>query len=311
MTPTQPGTTGQPTMPSQGAMQGQPATPGTTALLQQQTNLSVGSFDAGGSLSWRASRRTSLMVGGGYSMSGGLDATSRSVLPQGSAPHVSLGAATVLSRFDTIALSLSYVDTVSVGLCTLFTSNTTDGECRSDVPNAGLSASYRHRLSATGALSVSGGASATVAATPGLNELVIVPTGSVSVGNTVGHRGYALVATFAPTVDIRTGLPSNRVMLTAALTDRTAPRAVLNAAFSLSQSLPFPAQDPFPLTVLGGTVETKWVVDRRTIVGLGLQSYVQHQSQAGPTVGAPGGPEWGASEIAFVSVTASTPTLHF
>jgi hypothetical protein len=309
--PTQPGMTGQPTMTGQpGAMQGQTGAPGTTALLGQGGTLTVGSFDAGGSLGWRASTRTAFAVSGGYSLSGGLDAASRSVLPQGYGPHASLTESTILSRSETMSLSLSGSDSVAVGLCTLFAPNA-NGECREEVPSAGLTASLRHRISATGAVSAGVGVSATVAATPGLNELVIVPTGSVSVSNTVGRRAYALTTSFAPTVDIRTGLPSNRVVVTASLTDRFAPRSTLGTAFSLTQSLPFPAADPFPLTSFSGTVEAKFAVDRRATVGFGLQGYLQHQSQAGPTVGAPGGPEWGASEIAYVSVTANTPTLHF
>jgi hypothetical protein len=310
MMPTQPGMTGQPTMPGQGTMQGQPATQGTTALFAQQTNLTVGSFDAGGSLSWRASRRTTMALSGGYSLSGGLDPQSRLVLPEGFRPHGGLSASTILSRHDAMSLSLSASDTVTRGLCTLFAPNVS-GECREEIPSAGVSASVRHSISTTGAVSVSGGASATVAATPGLNELVIVPTGSVAVSNTLGRRTYALTATFSPTVDIRTGLPSNRAMLTASISDRTAPRTVVNTAFSVTQSLPFPTEDPFPLTSFSGTVEAKFAVDRRAILGVGLTGYLQHQSQAGTTVGAPGGPEWGATEIAFVSVTANTPTLHF
>jgi hypothetical protein len=299
----------QPTM--MGGMQGQTTAPGTTALFGQGGSITVGSGDLGGSVSWRPSPRTALVVQGGYSLSGGLDASSRLVLPEGYGPHAGIMASTILSRYETLALTLSGADHVSVGLCTLFEPNAPDGQCREDVPNAQLSASLRHRISTTGAVNVSAGVAATVAPTPGLNELVIVPTGSVSLTNTVGRKTYALTTTFAPTVDIRTGLPSNRVVLTATLSDLVAPRATLNSAFSVTQSLPFPAEDPFPLTAFTGTVEAKIAVDRRAIVGVGLQGYLQHQSQAGGTVGAPGGPEWGASEIAFVSVTANTPTLHF
>jgi hypothetical protein len=308
----QPGMTGQPTMTGQpGAMQGQTSTPGTTALFGQPGNLTVGSYDLGGSVLWRASTRTSLAVQGGFSGNGGLDPASRMTLPEGYGPHASLSALTVFSRLDSTSLSLSYSDNITVGYCTLFASNTSDGECREEVPDGQLTASYRRKISATGAVSVSAGVAATVAATSTLNELVIVPTASVALAETVGHTAYALTTSLAPTVDFRTGLPSNRVMVTASLIDRVAPRTALNAAASVIQSLPFPTQDPFPLTLLTATVEAKFTVDRRTIVGFGLASFVQHQSQAGPTVGAPGGPEWGASEIAYVSVTAYTPTLHF
>jgi hypothetical protein len=310
MMPTQQGMTGQPTMSGQGTMQGQPATQGPTALFAQQTNLTVGSFDAGGNLSGRTSRTTTMTLAGGYSLNGGLDPQSRQVLPEGFGPHGALSASTVLSRNDAMTFSVSAADTVTRGLCTLFAPNVS-GECREEIPNAGVSATFRHSISTTGAVSVSGGATATVAATPGLNELVIVPTGSVAVSNIVGRRTYALSAAFAPTVDLRTGLPSNRAILTASLADRTAPRTVVNTTFSLTQSIPFPTEDPFPLTAFIGAVEARFVVDRRAVLGVGLQGYLQHQSQAGPTVGAPGGPEWGASEIAFVSVTANTPTLHF
>jgi hypothetical protein len=307
--PTQPGMPGQPMMPTQpGTMQ--PATPGATTLLQGG-NITTGSFDGGGNLSWRAWRRTAFGIQGGYSVSGGLDDQSRLVLPEMYGPHAGISMSTPLSRHDGLSLSLSGSDSITKGLCTLVAPTSADGQCREEVPSAQLNAAFRHGISTTGTVSVTGGVAATVAPTPGLNELVIIPVGAVALANTIGRSSYAFAATFAPTVDIRTGLPSNRVVLTANLTDRVVPRALFNFGAVVTQSLPFPAEDPYPLTAFSGSLEVRFLADRRSVVGFGLQGALQHQSLAGPNSAAPGGPEWSATEIAFVSVTANTPTLHF
>jgi hypothetical protein len=312
MMPTQPGMPVQPTMPGQpGPTQGQPPTQGATTLLSQQGTLTTGAFDGSGSLSWRGWRRTAFGVQGGYSISGGMDATSRQVLPRQDTPHGGINVSTPLSRHDTLSLSLSGSDTITTGLCTLVAPTAPGVECREEVPGAALNAAFRHGISRTGTVSVTGGVAATVAATPGLNELVIIPVGAVSLGDTIGRSSYAFAATFAPSVDIRTGLPSNRLVLSANLVDRVVPRANLNFGAVMTQSVPFPAEDPFPITAFSGSLEVRFLADRRAVLGVGLQGSLQHQSLAGPNSAAPGGPEWNATEIAFVSVTANTRTLHF
>jgi hypothetical protein len=315
MTPSQPGMTGQPMMPGQpGAMQGQPVAPGAIALLGKQTTVSVGSLDGGGSVWWRAAKMTALTAQGGYTLAGGLDTQSRFVLPQQYGPRASVTVATALSQTDNASMSLRGQDTTSIGLCTLFVPNAPGGQCREEVPEAELDATVRHRTSRTGALAVAGGVAATVAPTPGLNELVIVPIGTVSYSDGFGPHGistYVLTATVTPTVDIRTGLPSNRVSVTGTLSDRVAPRAALNVTAGLVQSVPFPREDPYPLTLYNSAVEVRFLVDRRAIVGVGLNTYVQHQSLTGPNQAGPGGSEWSASEIGYISVTANATTLHF
>jgi hypothetical protein len=306
---TSPGMTGQPMMQGQPGMQGQTAAPGATTLLgQQQATVSLGSFDGAGNLGWRLSHTTAVNVQAGYSVSGGLDTTSRSILPEAFGPRAALTVSTTLSRTESLTMSLRGRDTISVGFCTLFQSNASGGLCREEVPDAEADASLRHKFSHTGTVSVSGGVAATVAATPGLNELVLVPIGSATVTDTFGREGisgYVATVAFTPTVDIRTGLPSNRVTLTGVVSDRFAPRALLSLSAGLTQSLPFPADDPYPLTTCSTTAEVRYLADRKTTVGVGLGAFVQHQSVPG------GGPEWAASEIAYISVTANGPTLHF
>jgi hypothetical protein len=312
----QPGMTGQPTMMGQGQQggtQGQPATPGAFALLGQQTTVETGSFDVNGNVSWRSSRTTGLSVQGGYTQAGGLDVQSRFILPETFVPHASVAAVTMLSRTDGLSLTLSGQDTITVGFCTLFASNAANGQCREEVPNGELDAAVRHKFSRTGTFTVGVGVGATVAATQGLNELVIVPTATASIGESLEERratAYTLSATLSPTVDLRTGLPSTRISLSGVVSDRLTRTATLNVSGGLIQSLPFPTEDPYPITAFSSSVEVRYRLERRASVGFGVQAYLQHQSLTGPDQGAIG-PEWSASEIAYVSVTAGGPPLHF
>jgi hypothetical protein len=305
-----PASTMPPTMTQQGpmgaTMQQGPATPGTAYLVQGGT-ITTGSIDGGGNVWWRASRQTSWTLQGGYTKAGGLDTASRAVLPEQSGWHGGLTMTTALTRTDGVAVSLRASDTVSVGPCYLLYNNVFGPECTLDVPEAVLDASLRHKISHTGTLTVTGGVAGTVAPIQGLNDLVIVPTAAVSVTETLGREGlsnYVLTAGFNPTVDIRTGLPSNRLSLTASVTDRVASRAALNLFAGLIQSVPFPDADPFPLTLVNLNGEARFLVDRRASVNVGLQTIVQRQSL-------PNGSDWSATEIAYISVTANAPTLHF
>ena len=71
------------------------------------------------------------------------------------------------------------------------------------------------------------------------------------------------------------------------------------------QSVPFPAQDPFPLTALNSSIEARILVDRQVDVSLGVQVYVQEQTLPAPSTVAgpssPAGSGWNAARSATLA----------
>jgi hypothetical protein len=304
----------QPGMPTQ-MMPGQPAMmPGqsgtsTATLLSRQGSIDFGSADGNAAIAWLASRATSLSLFGGFGLAGGLSSDARLVIAQQYGPRAGAYVSTSLSRSDAIVTTISGHDTLTSGPCTIVEPTSPNALCREEVPVVQVAEGLRHRISRTAMLGVDGGVAATVAPTPGLNELVIVPTVRASLSDSWGLRGtssYSVTAAMTPTVDIRTGLPSNRAQVNASYSELLMPRVTLNLTGGLAQSLPFPAADPFPLTSLTGGVEARIRLDRQVDLGLGVLAYAQHQflPSTGPDA-------WSATEVGFVSVTARAPTLHF
>jgi hypothetical protein len=102
-------------------------------------------------------------------------------------------------------------------------------------------------------------------------------------------------------VDVRSGLASNRVEGTASLSEKATPTVLFSVTAGAMQSLPILVSDPYPITMLTGSVETRVGLDRQVDVGIGCQAFWQDQTGYGTIV----------SAIGFVTVTARAPTLHF
>ena len=76
---------------------------------------------------------------------------------------------------------------------------------------------------------------------PTLEEVVIQPEGLATLSNRFGPAGagsWTLSSALAPTVDIRTGLVSNRVQANASLSELMPPRLTLVWAVGGTQSVP-------------------------------------------------------------------------
>ena len=120
--------------------------------------ITFGSFNGAGNVSWRATRTTALALYGGYAFGGALNADARAIIPQQYGPRAGASMSTTLSRYDAIVTSVSGQETVTIAPCeTLQTSAPPGALCREEVPTASAMESLLHKLSRTATLSVGAG----------------------------------------------------------------------------------------------------------------------------------------------------------
>jgi hypothetical protein len=320
-----------PTLPGQPTVAGQPAVPGPPNVVQAApapTTIAFASSSTDANISVRSSRRTTVVVSGGYSLSGGTSAYARTVLPQQEGPRGSVSVGYMLSRTDNVTTVVSVQDATTSGACPPLATSpgqapTPPSTQFSGVLNAGLDEAtqspfcvtragvaqvletLRHRISPTLSLSLGAGVSAALMQAPDLGEeLVIQPAGTVTLIDGLGRNDTStltLSANVTPFVDSRTGLVDDRAGTTATLVDQLTPTLTFRFTASALQSIPFPATYPYPITMLTGGIEARTRVDRQLDYSLGVQTLWQNQTGYGTL----------ASTIGYVSVTARAPTLHF
>jgi hypothetical protein len=306
------------------AVPGGPAATATAAIAPQTRNIEFASSSTNAGISAQTGRHGTLSVFGGYQLSGGLDATARSALGEQYGPNVGVSFGYVLSRRDTIGIAATAQDTfttltppnltpeqlaaaVAAGnlpLCGPL-SGTPPTLCHTVSPGGALQATVVHLLSRTASLSLAGGVAAYYdeTVTP---EIVIQPVGTATLADSFGPRGassFSLSATIAPTVDVRTGRPSDRLQVAGSLSLPMSNLLALNINGGLLQSVPFPTNDPNPITAITASGEVRMRVDRRVDVAAGVQTLWQQQFGFGLGLV--------ASEIAYVTATARAPTLRF
>jgi hypothetical protein len=308
------------TMPGQMLPTGQPTTigpgpGGQTALLSYSPAVfDTGSLNSTAGAYVRFSNRLGVAASGGYGVSGALTDAGRQYVGYAYGPYAGASLSYNLSRTDGMATSASASDTVTWGLCVFATPHPTDAPyatCREEVPSASLMESYRHKLSQTASLSISGGVSATVAQTPDLKEVVIVPNATATYSDAFGPNGrssYSVSLIVGPMVDLRTGLPSTDFQASATLRDRLAAKVAVSGSLYVIQSLPFLSQDLYPLTSISAGIDARYRVDPLVDVAIGetigwQQQYLPQTVQDVSSVL--------LSETTYVSVTARTLPLHF
>ncbi|MGO9838158.1 MAG: hypothetical protein ACLP1X_28585 [Polyangiaceae bacterium] len=308
----------------------QPTVPGQpTAVVQSApapTTIDFASSNTEASVSLRSGRSTTIVVSGGYMLSGGTSAFAQTVLPQQQGPRGSASVAYALSRIDNLTTLVSVQDATTSGECPPLTTAAPalpPSRQFSDAVNAAIdeavqsplcvtragvaqvTETLRHRFSSTLSLSLGVGASAALVQAPAAGEeLVIQPVGTVTLLDGLGRndtRTLTVSANVTPFVDIRTGLVDDRAGATATLVEQVAPTITLRCTASALQSIPFPTIYPYPITLFTGGVEARNRLDRQLDFALGVQTLWQNQTGYGTL----------ASTIGYVSVTARAPTLHF
>jgi hypothetical protein len=167
-----------------------------------------------------------------------------------------------------------------------------------------LRATLRDQLTGSMSMTLGAGVAGYIIQAPSLKEAVIQPVGLATLSDRFGATGsssWALSAGLIPSVDIRTGLVSDRVQAIASLTELAASNLALIFTGSGIQSIPYPTSDPFPISALNAGVDARLRLDRQLEVGLGLQELWQNQSGYGTLF----------STLGYVSITARAKTLHF
>jgi hypothetical protein len=284
---------------------GPPINPTAQPLLVSQA-VSYGSSATTASIATQVSRRATLSVSGGFLASGGLDRESWRQIGSQYGPNVSASVGYTFSRIDSLGVTAS-AEEIYTAVCAQGLGITPGEACQRYAPDGQLVATLAHRLSRTTSLSLTAGAAAYYDETPigkSEDEIVIQPVGIATLSGTFGPRGkssYSLSAALAPYVDPRTGSPTNRVQGTANLSAPLPNRMTLNVTAGLLQSVPWPVTDPNPITAVTAMGEVRKHLDLHLDVAIGAQLLWQNQSGYG-TVG---------SEIGYVSVSASAPTLRF
>jgi hypothetical protein len=295
----------------------QPTAPGQTVVLQSApvpTTIDFGASNTLASVAFRFERHATLTIAAGYSFAGGLNAVGQAVLPEQYGPRADVSLTYGLSRRDSLVTLVGSYDLTTWGACpgqALASSQqpTAIQYCRERASSLDLRETFRHQLSATASLSLHAALDASIEEGPSVGkELVILPGGGGAFDARFGTKGlstFTLSASVDPYVDIRTGLVSNRLTATAAVSDRASSSVTLRYSVGVLRSLPFPMSDPYPLTTLNGGVDSRIRLSRQFDVVLGTQALWQYQPGFDPAISTI------VSAIGYVGVTARAPTLHF
>ncbi len=295
-----PGQTGQTPVPGMTPAAG----PVFAAQGQKAQDFSFFSSDTQGGVAL-FERRVAISVVGGYRRSGGLGQDAQAYLPAQFGPRASLAISYAVSREDTVITVASAQNTITpLGEC--FPLTNPPSICRTEAPILQLQELLQSRLSGTTSLSAGAGAAVDVAVTPaGERELVIDPVATATVIEQLDARRadtLGLSLQLAPLVDIRTGLPSERIQATASLSTQVSPSVVVISSAAILKSIDVPIHDPAPIVALSGSLEARLRISPEVDVGLGAQALWENQ---------PGYPPPLATETGYVNVTARVPTLDF
>jgi hypothetical protein len=301
--------------PGGGATGGGTTTASTAAAIPG--SIPFGSFTTMALVNARLSRRYILVVSGGYQVSGGLETAAQletaaeAYLPLQYGP---LGMASLtyrLSANDSVSAIANGVEATTYGGCPPpLTGNAPaiTAICRTESLTSVLQANVRHAFSARTTLTVGAGAAVTIEPTqvelqPGVvpEDLEILPYATVSLFHRFqGPDSLLLTTQLGPVIDSRTGLPNERAQALLRLTRAITERVTMLAAGSFTQSVPI-GSDPYPITALNASIESRTLINRQLTVLLGLAGV--WQSQVGYTnVGA---------VIAYAGLTGRLPTMKF
>jgi hypothetical protein len=278
----------------------------------------------------RLGRQSSLFLSVGYWISGGLTDASRSPapgvfgLPLQYGPRADAAFTYSLSRRDqlvTLAFAqqaqfspeycVDYSTLISTGAAT---ASLTD-QCTPEDEVAQVSEGIRHGLSRMTILTVDAGVTAARSKSPVVSSTAIPPTppggdfhGAFFPNAHIGlayhfaegsQSSLQLDAALVPTIDFHTGLLSNRLQGSAALTSAVSELVALKASLTGTQAVP--TTDPLAISVVGGSAEVDYQVARRTFLSTGVRAWWQDQSGFGSFY----------SALVFLDLTVTAPPLRF
>jgi len=291
-----------------------PAAPGQTTPLQsvpQPTTIEFGSSNTEGNIAVRLARPVVAALSGGYMVSGGLD---QNILPEQYGGRAGASVAITLSRSDAVSTLANVQDLNTSGPCPPVVPSPPQPApialCRERTLVFQLQETLRHQLSAAATLSASAGAAVSelVEHDNGQEILVIQPVGVVALNQRLGANPAAVLtlsAQLSPTVDILTGIPSERAQLTATMANPILSSVLITFTLSAMKSAALftsdPSSDRYLVTVLSGAIEGRVRLSPQVDLGVGLQAFWQDQENFATF----------SSEIGYLSVTARAPTLHF
>ena len=251
----------------------------------------------------RPSRRWRLNTTVGYNVSGGADASSRTVLPQQRGPFADATTAYALSKTEALTSWLSLVQNqFSSGPCVIPRATATVCAARNEA--ALITAGWRHVVSRSTETSISAGASAVrtrlVETEGAVTHVYPAATASLTYRAGLGrHKAtLRLEAQLAPVVDFRTGVTDNRAQSTASFVWR---EGDVTVSHSVGASRSFGTELSPPATFLTVGSEATYAIGRHAAVGAGAL-YSWQTSQNADAF---------SSAIVFVALTVRSAALRF
>ncbi|HXN31890.1 MAG TPA: hypothetical protein VN894_08515, partial [Polyangiaceae bacterium] len=166
---------------------------------------------------------------------------------------------------------------------------TMSGICHERADDARLDETLRRRLWRTTTLSLGGGLALYDIDAPGTYPFrgrtvatIIYPVALATLAYRFGVRGtstLSLSAELAPVVDDRTGLASERVQENVNLTDRIDRMLTLHFGVSGLETVPpLVGSDPYPVTIVTGSVDAILHLHRQVDLRIGAQALWQDQT---------------------------------
>jgi hypothetical protein len=302
-------TSPQPSTPASGQPAGAPPVQAVQTAPAPQTFTVISSRTALTGVD-QVSRRTVISTILSFTVAGGTDSASQTILPLQKSPRADVSVAHTLSPQDQL-VTAAYGQASLISSAPCFNASgasvTSATGCELDDRLAQITEILHHRLARSTVLSVGAGASYVSyrqrADQPYSSSFY--PSAAADVRQSFGPRGEGVAVLgvrLEPLVDIRTGLVSNRVYGESSVSNPVVGKA-LAVRLSGYGAQTVPASDPAAATILGGAAEIEWRADRRGHVHLDLGERVVWQDQS----------SFGTffSTVAYLAVTAATPALRF
>jgi hypothetical protein len=254
-----------------------------------------------------------------YSINGGLGSFAQIYLPEQRTYSASAGVGYLLSRRDGLFTNVGAALADTTGACPPpvngpAPSTTPAAEsiglqaalpfCEEKTPTAQATESYRRALSRTATFGASGGVAASTALEPnGGEDLVIIPVAVATYAETLGRGGrdrLTVSVDLEPSVDIRTGLMSERLNSSAVVARPLSRIVSASVTVGWLQSVPV-VSDPYPITVIRGGIDVRYHLDPQLDLGLGVQTFWQDQAGYGSLL----------SNVGYVTIAARTRPMKF
>jgi hypothetical protein len=278
-----------------------PTMPGEQPLLRpiaRAQTITIGGSTTDATIGERVGRRVRLSLAGGYIVSGGVDTASQAELPKQYGPRASTTFDYTLSRRDDLITRVIAQEISTTGQCPPPATTI----CHERVDSIRADETLRRRLAHTTTLSFSGGLAVYDIDASGGQQTILYPVAIASLSYRFASRGTSELAFFAqlaPNVDPRTGLASEYLQGSANLIDRVTSSLMLHVGVSGLRTVQ--TSDLYPVTILTGSVDTTFRLDRLIDLTTGVQGLWQDQAAYGTLV----------SLFAYVALTVRAPPTRF